>query len=268
MPLLLPINSWSRRFLCEVSLAAALLLHVLMFGLLQVRHSPARTDNRRNESTCSSFQPGGGAWEQQLLAFSDIHDPSLLTEADARHGFSAVLSLPAASPLSNTTLRTPEPVRQTPAQFPAATVAAPLPGIPETIGQNWPLSLPASPEKIPQEKLPAATLCRFADGTLLTPVPAIPENARELAATQPPTAPCRFEIRLPQTPFQSRIRLTDSCGNPKLDRLALQLLSTRVRQWELIRLTKKNTPETDRFSADREFTQIVEVEWRLQSPPP
>ena len=213
------------------------------------------------------FRSGGG-WEQQLFAFSDIHDPSLLTEADPRHGFSAILSLPAASPFSNTTLQPPEPVRQSPAQFPAATVATPLPGIPEIIARNWPLASPAAPEKIPPQKLPATILCRFADGTLLTPASAIPETVGELTATQPPTAPSQFAIHLPQTPFQARIRLTTSCGNPKLDRVALQVLSTRVRQWEQARLSKQHTPETARFTADREFTQIIEVEWRLQSPPP
>ena len=267
MPLLLPIKLWSRRFLCEVSLAAALLLHVLIFCLLQVRPSEAKTAGRRNSAACTSFQPTGGAWEQQLFAFCDIHDPSLLTEANARHGFSACLSIPPASPLSNTTLRPPEPVRQTTAQFPAAPIAIPFPAIPETIGQNWPLVIPATHEEAPPGKLPAVTLWRFADGTLLAPAPGNPQNEEgKSGANPPPTAPCRFEVRLPQTPFQSRIRLTDSSGNPRLDRLALQLLSTRVRQWEQLRLAKKNSRETARFAADTEFTQIIEVEWRLQAP--
>ena len=270
MPLLPPFKSWSRTFLCGVALMATILLHAAIFGLLSIRSTVDKTGERHAAAACISFCPDGehGEWEKQLSLFCDIHDPGLLSEANPKHGFSTWLAEAAPRPLSNTSLPPPVPVKQQPNSFPPAPMAAPLPSVPETIGGHWPSSMQKPQGDIPSKSLPAGTLWRFADGVLLAPFPEMAEEAAGKAATEtPPSGASRFEVRLPQAAFQARIRLTSSCGNPKLDRLALLALSTRLRHWEQDRLSHRLDAETSRFSNDNDFTQTIEIEWRLRPGP-
>ncbi len=270
MPLLQPVKSWSRRFLCEIALAAALCLHVLVFGLLYVRPPQARAGEKDAADDCISFRAdNGGQWERQLAALCDLRNPALLAEADPAHGFSIFLNEPPPTPVTPLNQPPPEPSRQPARFYPVHPAAESLPPMTDAIGRHWPATLPAERSPVRSAALPARVLWRFADGTPMAAPPAPDEEAvRKAAADKAPTGPVRFEIRLAAPPLQARLLLVDSCGNAKLDELALQALNRRMCRWERAHVAHLADPDLPRFTPENGSTQIIEAEWRLLGPPP
>jgi hypothetical protein len=264
MPRLKPVKQWSKRLLFWVALAAALSLHLLIFGPFRIRPPETKGEAKPTTGVCVTFQPAGNPWERELAAFCDIRNPALLTEADPVHGFSQFLKTPPPTPYTSTRQPPTTPAIQPPARFADAPAAPALPPLPEAIGRHWPANLPAENDAPERAALPAGMLWRFADGTPLAGPPTLPGEAVQAAlADKAPAGPTRFEVVLPPRPQQSRLRLTDSCGNAALDRLALDGLTRRLREWERERLIRKPGRDLERFAEENHFIQTVEAEWRL-----
>ncbi|MFA5205384.1 MAG: hypothetical protein WC708_13385 [Lentisphaeria bacterium] len=261
---------WRRR-LPALALFGALGVHVALYWLLTWRTPAVPLAAAEPVAPCWMLPPPSvaGGDPGGLRAWSQFEEPAALVLADPVHGFGALLAVPLPPPFSPAAQwegRLPPP--PPPAAFPdLRLVPAALP-VAAALREDWRFDLPGGATSVAAPAAaPQAVVWRFADGVLLEGVADPP--AAELAAALAggaPRGPSRFAVMLePESP--GRLRLTESCGNPRLDRLALNRLAARLWEWEREALRRHARPLPDRFAGDNGYREAVEVEWRLAAAP-
>lgn len=265
------VAAWGR-MIPALALLGALGVHVVLYRALtwQVPSRPRVV--AETAPPCWMLPPPGveeGIDPGGLRAWAEYERPTALTLADPVHGYSAMLDQPAAAPFT-ATARWRSPSLAPPGQpvFSPLSLVAPALPVGAALREEWRFELPAGAVAgVAPVAAPHAVIWRFADGVRLENMPEPPpgELAGALAAGAP-SGPSRFTVILePEAP--GRLRLDASCGNPRLDRLALNRLATRLWEWEREALRRHDRPFPDRFAGGTGYRETVEVEWRLAAAP-
>lgn len=264
--------AWGR-MIPLLALLGALGLHAVLYGALTWR-VPSRSRVAADATAaCWMLPPPGaenGADPGGLRAWAEYERPTAMTLADPIHGYSAVLEEPAMPPFTaDARWRSTPPAAPGQPGFPSLSLVAPVLPVGAALRDEWRFELPAGTMAgVAPAAAPHVVVWRFADGVRLEnmPEPTPAELAVALAAGTP-TGPTRFTVILePEAP--GRLRLDASCGNARLDRLALNRLATRLWEWEREALRRHDRPLPDRFAGDTGYRETVEVEWRLAVAPP
>lgn len=261
------------RMIPVLALLGALGIHALLYGALTWR-APVRPRMAAEVAApCWMLPPPGveeGADPGGLRAWAEYERPAALTLADPVHGYSAVLDAPAASPFTgDLRWRSGPPAVPGPSGFSSLSLVAPALPVGGALREEWRFELPAGAVAgVTPAAAPRAVVWRFADGGRLENMPEpTPAELTGALAAGAPTGPSRFTVILePEAP--GRLRLDASCGNARLDRLALNRLATRLWEWEREALRRHDRPLPDRFAGDTGYRETVEVEWRLAVAPP
>jgi len=264
--------AWGR-MIPALALLGALAIHALLYGALTWQVPSRPRVAAETAPPCWMLPPPGveeGADPGGLRAWAEYERPTALTLADPVHGYSAVLAAPVASPFTaDVPWRSGAPVVPGQSGFSPLSLVAPSLPVGAALREEWRFELPAGAVAgVTPVTAPHAVVWRFADGVPLENMPEPPplELAGALAAGTP-TGPSRFTVILePEAP--GRLRLDASCGNARLDRLALNRLATRLWEWEREAVRRHDRPLPDRFAGDTGYRETVEVEWRLAVVPP
>ncbi len=264
--------AWGR-MIPALAVLGALLIHGLLYGALTWQLPSRPRVAAEAAAPCWMLPPldgRGGNDPGGLRIWAEYDRPTALTLADPMHGYSAVLDEPRPVPFTVAARwrGTPPPAPER-SEFPALSLVAPALPVGDALRDEWRFELPAGPVAgVAPAVAPHAVVWRFADGARLEnmPEPTSAELAGALAAGAP-TGPTRFTVILePEAP--GRLRLDASCGNVRLDRLALNRLAGRLWEWEREALRRHDRPLPDRFAGDAGYRETVEVEWRLAVAPP
>ena len=256
-----------------LALLGALGIHALLYGALTWQVPSRPRVAAETAPPCWMLPPPGveeGTDPGGLRAWAEYERPAALTLADPVHGYSTVLAAPVVPPFTAAVRwRSGPPTVPGLSGFASLSLVAPTLSVGSALREEWRFELPAGAVAgVSPVAAPPAVIWRFADGVRLENMPEPPplELAGALAAGAP-TGPSRFMVILePEAP--GRLRLDASCGNVRLDRLALNRLATRLWEWEREALRRHDRPLPDRFAGDTGYRETVEVEWRLVVVPP
>lgn len=240
-------------------------LHALLF--LGVRVSSKSTSQPTAKQTTQSIllptSTQARDMPDQLRLVTRLFDPTILTKPHPQHGFSTILDsdrpTPATSPPKLPTLTdlTAERPVQMPSLIPSQTSLA------ARIQSIWPPPAPRPLGVPPPQQIPPQLLWRTAAGTPIIGLPPhLPGEIRELADSSIPHAPTR--IRIERFRSSLRIRLTQSCGIPALDYMAIRDLRKTLQP---ILIDPKPPPETaenipDALLPPADRHVEIEAEWR------
>ncbi len=240
-------------------------LHALLFLGARV---PSKTSSppAAKQSTQSLLLPAStqpGDMPDQLRLVTRLFDPTILTKPHPQYGFSSILGDARPSPttappkLPILTDLTAERPLQAPALTPSQVSLA------ARIQSIWPFPTPQPLGAPPPQQIPAQLLWRTAAGTPIIGMPPhLPGEVRELADSSFPRSPTR--VRIERFRSSLRIRLTQSCGVPALDHLAIRDLRKTLQP---ILIDPTPPPETAENIPDALLPPTgrhveIEAEWR------
>lgn len=206
---------------------------------------------------CTMIFPDGPWANPEILAWSELADPTLFARPNVEHGFAASLrhSLPPTY--------TPTPQRDVPVVIPAPRyLAAPERAIrlPQTPPDKVLTAMASRQRDEPQTptRLPHTIVWLWRDGTPVDTPPSIDRQtlAGTIGDTQP-TDETWIEILLADG--RPRTRLARSCGVAALDQLAMETIGASLAGatadgTERLRLFGKSLPANG---------ERVRIEWRL-----
>jgi hypothetical protein len=256
-----------KRTLALLAALIAVAFHFALDNLLTIKwHPPNHTVNHA-EPPCVmvNHTPGGQSWEDEICQWAVLADPALLSLPNLKFGFSQFRSathpvfftdFPACKPAV-------EPMPETPQ--PALSMAPKPVSLQQQIPRAWPLTT-VPQTAVTQQTLPASIIWRQADGSLLKHMPKMPEP--EVNAALAETAPTAMTaIRINRSNGVVRVRLSQSCGNPALDAMALAAAGQNVARFEGFDRSF-GKPEASLFFPPPEEPTDIQVEWRLRKPTP
>ena len=247
----------------EIALLLALFFHVAFLYAFRIRPH-ARPDWPSTDSPeCVFLSPPGEAseWEQEIRAWCELADPTLLSLPNESRGFSRVRRRERVLPYSGV------PPYEYASAFAQERALAELPLSDEPrpmeaeVSRTWQGTPAPVPPEPPAKPLPDGIVWRLPGGTVLSGMPELPEeDVRAASAVTPPKAPTRLEVTRDQR--RLRIRVRKPCGSPRLDLLLLKAVTREVRRLE--RQEELGKPAAGiLYPPAPGDVRTVEVEWRL-----
>jgi len=227
------------RIFAELGLLCTLAFHGLLYYGFRLRPPQEKMVSTVTESRCifvgTAENQKPMPWEQNLLTWATLMDPTAVAKDDEQRGFSRARRLPTSPPL------TPFPtyafdllLATEKAQIPLV-LSRPLPPLAETFRKNWTLSLPPLPQAPEVPTFPIGIIWRTTHGEMITDGPQIPLTAlqQSLHGKEVPQRPTRVEIIRDAEQKYSRLRLRKSCGNAGLDKIVIKSLRKELFSLEL-----------------------------------
>jgi hypothetical protein len=267
MPLWIPQKTLPTRLLWELAIVGTLAFHALLLFLLRAQPVAAARTTAPLQPQCVFLPPESavGGWEKELYTWLRLEDPALLSLPNSRRGFSGYLREKAVLPVAPAPAHAQQPATAERTEFPPLAWDQPAEALADSLVRHWRSAQPAVVATSMGTAVPRSVLWRFADGT---PVPRMPEpiaaDISEAWRQGTPQNPTRIDVSLPRSGTgTARLRLVDSCGNAALDRVALQQVAFRAADWERNNQFRKTVGDSDRFVPENDFTETIEVEWRL-----
>ena len=258
-----------RRVIWELALVGALLFHCAFAYLFRPQADPVHAKDQPVRAPCVFLPPtsGASADQKELFVWAELGDPTLLSLPNPVRGFSEFLAEKEKSPLSLAPPPPPALAGVAPASFPVLRLASPAEDLAASMSRQWSVALPLGEDASPLPALNQSVIWRFEDGTpLINPGDIPAAELRQALPAGKPQSPTRIQVTL-QERAGTRVVLRDSCGNAALDALALQRVAARAMEWERSLTFRQPSTETERFSFTNDFSQTIEVEWRLLPEP-
>jgi len=258
-----------KRVIWELALVGALFFHCAFAYLFRPQADQARPKGQPARAPCVFLPPPSeaSADQKELLVWSELSDPTLLSLPNPARGFSEFLAEKEKPPLSIPPPPPPALASLARAEFPVLRLASPAENLAASMSRQWSVALPLGEDAGPFPALNRSVIWRFEDGTpLINPGDVPAADLRQALAAGKPQSPTRIQVTL-QDRAGTRIVLRDGCGNAALDALALQRVAARAMEWERSLTFRQPSTETERFSFANDFSQMIEVEWRLLPEP-
>lgn len=256
--------------LAAAPLAGAAVLCAGLYYGLRLEPAPRLQESPQDSTRAVLLPPPTAAdirtWERNLYEWAALRDPTLLVLPNERFGFSrersARLDVPSAAvPAYRFTVTPIEP----PALPALSLCGAAVPLRERLAGAVEPIQ-PAAVAALAAEPLPRVTFWRYPDGRMANGLPGFDAELHRAAwADGPlPRRPTGLSIRRGDRLARLRVVVTEACGNPELDALAVGLLRRH-----LIAMVLPAAPAPE---AAPEFFPVVGGEVELQvewaAPPP
>ncbi len=208
---------------------AGLVCAALGYGL-RLKPAPRLPESPQDSTRAVLLPPPTAAdirtWERNLYDWAALRDPTLLVLPNERFGFSrersARLEVPSAAvPSYEFTLTPIEP----PA-LPALSLCGAIAPLRERLAGAVEPIRPAAPPALAAEPLPRVTFWRYPDGRMANGLPGFDaERHRDAWADGPlPRRPTSLAVWRGDRLARLRVVVTEACGNPELDAMAVGLL--------------------------------------------
>ena len=254
-----------------IVLPALLILtcHALLLYMFRLAPPEPRTEDAAGGSECVALlplsAPGLPTWEQELYQWSVLEDPTLLILPHEDLGFSGILKAKLSLPVPLIPAYECTSSRVCEAPMPEIVLADAPTELALDLQRHWtPAPLPLPPE-MPVIPLPRGVFWRFPNGDLPAEHPEIAEkDIAEILADGPlPKYATTIEIDRKTMPEMTRIMVRRTCGNAKLDRLAVIALRREITDFELHGAGPESRPPACVPMLGKRL--YIEVEWTLAS---
>jgi len=261
----------SKRITVELAILATVAIHVAMSLLVVEKKSKTNHYLNTQKEYCQYLNlnldrtPSTKKFIQELK----VLDPTLLSLPNELFGFSLVRALPRKLPYTKNQPYdlTIKPIPEN--KFPYIPLTTPFLKLKQQIIKQWQIVKPTTIKRIPPPKLPNKLLWRLSDGTIINNINNIKiENIQKcLNKKTPVTKPTTIEISNFNNIIRIRLKYknnkTGSCGNPKLDAIAIETIKKQIRIQQLHRQKNIQPPNT-LIPKEKEAIHI-QVEWLLLS---
>lgn len=208
---------------------ACVVCAALCYGL-RLKPAPRLPESSQDSTRAVLLPPPTAAdirtWERNLYDWAALRDPTLLVLPNERFGFSrersARLEVPSAA-VPDYEFALP-PIE--PPVLPALSLCGAIAPLRERLSGAVEPIRPAAVPVLAAEPLPRVTFWRYPDGRMAHGLPGFDaERHRNAWADGPlPRRPTGLSVRRGDRLARLRVVVTEACGNPELDALAVSLL--------------------------------------------
>jgi len=255
------------RLHAEVALLVALVLHGLM--LVGFRASSPETGQLSvaSDPGCVLLSDKGerSRWEDELVAWADLLDPTLLSLPNETRGFSAIRCEMREARVQSIPAHTLDAEMAIEGGFDALRLSRDCPSLSVASGDTWlPALSPPPPAPLPSV-LPTHALWRFPDGTVIDTLPRYtPAQVQAIVGTTVLTSATRLEIT--NDGKSVRVVIRRSCGLPELDLVPYHDILDVLKPFMTYAEKLGDRTGAPWFLPTAGDSLVLEVEWRLVPP--